>query len=89
MRAAVGLVCVLSLVSGGAAERWGYDNQEPASVTLESPDGRVALAIAGTDGRLSFRITRAGQTAIEPSPLGIVVDGANLGEGAAVGRIER
>ena len=89
MRAAVGALCVVSLLSGdGVAER-ARTTQGRAFATIESPDRKLTLAIDATDGRLSYRITRAGTIAIEPSPLGIVVDGANLGDGAVPGRIER
>ncbi len=59
-------------------------------VLLRSPDKDVALRIApGDGGRLTHSITLAGRPVIEPSALGIRLDGVDLGQGAALGRVER
>jgi alpha-glucosidase len=56
---------------------------------LESPDGRVALVIErGEKGQLTWRATLDGQPVIEPSALGLVVDGVNLGADAAISRAD-
>ncbi len=60
------------------------------TVSIASPDKRVSLTIAvERDGRLTWRATLDAKTVIEPSALGIVVDGADLGRGAAIVRSER
>jgi alpha-glucosidase len=56
---------------------------DPSAFTLESPDRRVAVTMTSGD-RLRYRITFRGATVIESSPLGIVVDGQDLGEGAVI-----
>jgi alpha-glucosidase len=58
-------------------------------VELDSPDGAVRLAIVAEGGRLTFAIDRAGRPALAPSDLGLVVDGVDLGQGAAIGEVER
>jgi alpha-glucosidase len=82
MRAALAAVGVLSLAFAPAV-------QDRRPVTIESPGGKLALAIHATDGRLSYAIAQGGKLAIAQSRLGIVVDGANLGERARMGEIER
>jgi alpha-glucosidase len=59
-------------------------------VLLRGPDGDVALRVGpGDGGRLVYSVTLAGRPAIEPSPLGIRLDGLDLGQGATLGRVER
>jgi alpha-glucosidase len=54
-------------------------------VTVTSPDGTVAIVIdVDGKGQLVWRATMNGSPIIETSPLGIVVDGTNLGAGAEV-----
>ena len=55
---------------------------------LASPDGAVRLEIDAAGGRLTFAIGRAGTPAIARSDLGLIVDGVNLGRGAAIGAAE-
>ena len=69
----------VTLAPGGGAQ---------APATVSSPDRALALTILPADGRLTWSV-RAGQAAvIEPSALGILVDGVDLGQGATLGRIE-
>ncbi len=59
-------------------------------VVLLSPEKGVALRVAPDEGgRLRFSATLAGRPVIELSPLGIRVDGVDLGQGATLGRVER
>lgn len=59
------------------------------AVRVESPDASIRLGLAAPGGRLTHEVTLGGRPAIERSRLGIVVDGVDLGEGAAIGRVER
>jgi alpha-glucosidase len=54
--------------------------QSSAQVTLTSPSGNVSATIS-VDGtaRLQYALNRQGGTVLEPSPLGITVDGVDLG----------
>ncbi len=56
--------------------------------TLTSPDGKVAAYVGVSDGRLVLGIRRDGKTVLEPSPLGVTVDGADLGENVELGASE-
>ena len=59
-------------------------------VVLSSPDESVALRVVPEEGgRLRYSVTLAGKAVIEPSPLGIRVDGQDLGQGSTLGRVER
>jgi len=51
------------------------------SHTLTSPDGKVAAMISINDGRLVYQVSLAGKTMVAPSPLGVTVDGVDLGGG--------
>src|ERR1017187_843716 len=57
-------------------------------VTVASPDGHVQFVLALADGRLQYTVTFNSKTVIAASPLGIVVDGVNLAEGAQIGASE-
>jgi alpha-glucosidase len=60
-----------------------------APTQVASPDRRIILSTSpDTDGRLAWTVTAGGTTIIEPSPLGIVVDGVNLGQGSSVAGVE-
>ena len=62
----------------------------PAPVSVTSPDGKVAIVIAvGDAGQLTWRASIDGKPVIEPSAMGIVVDGVNLGIGVDIQKTER
>jgi alpha-glucosidase len=49
---------------------------------IGSPDGTIRVVLDRTpDGQLTWGVTSKGQQVIEPSTIGIVVDGVNLGAG--------
>ena len=56
------------------------------SATVDSPGKRVQIALDAAGGKLSYRVTVRGQSAVEPSALGLTVDGQNLGANALLGR---
>jgi alpha-glucosidase len=58
-------------------------------LSVESPDKQIRLAVFEQAGSLRFRVSLDGQPAIEPSALGILVDGLDLGKGTRIGRVER
>ncbi len=59
------------------------------TVSVASPDKKVRLEVTMETG-LVHRLTLLGRPVIETSPLGIVVDGVNLGEGPTrLARLER
>jgi hypothetical protein len=60
---------------------------KPSSPPLTSPDGKVKLTITvAPDGRLTWSASLEQTPVIEPSPLGIVVDGINLGVAVQIDR---
>jgi alpha-glucosidase len=56
-----------------------------SAIRLSSPNGSVSFTLTNDTGQLQFSVSTAGETIIEPSPVGIVVDGANLGDGVEIG----
>ena len=61
----------------------------PAAITKQafaSPGGMVTLGVdvSGKDGRLAVSGKNDGKVFLEPSPLGVIVDGVDLGRGAKV-----
>ena len=57
---------------------------------LASPDGSIALTVsASKDGRITWTVTLDGRPVIEQSPLGVLVDGVDLGRAATFVRTER
>lgn len=61
----------------------------PASVPVASPDGRLKLTMVVAKGRLQYDVAFRGAAVIEPSPLGLLVDGVDLGQGVEVDRVEQ
>ncbi len=59
------------------------------SVTVASPDGKVQAIVSDTAGKLSYRVTVDGQAILNPSPIGMRVDGVELGEDAVIGAVAR
>jgi len=59
-----------------------------STLQLESPNGvvRVQISVAPT-GRLSWSLEQAGAGVFDTSPLGITVDGVDLGTGVTVGEV--
>ena len=57
---------------------------QPANTS--SPNNRVQIALDAAGNKLAYRVNVKGQTAIEPSALGVTVDGKNLGENATLGQ---
>jgi len=57
-----------------------------ADVTVASPDGKVRFVLSSSaQAHLQYTVTFNSKNIIEPSPLGIVVDGADLADGAQIG----
>ena len=46
--------------------------------SLQSPDGHCSIAVMLDQGRLSYQVSRAGQTVLPPSPLGLRRDDDDL-----------
>jgi alpha-glucosidase len=59
------------------------------AVRIESPGGDVRLSLSVAQGRLVQTVSLRGGAVIERSPLGIEVDGVDLGQGVSLGAVER
>jgi alpha-glucosidase len=55
-----------------------------ANHVLESPNGNVAANVFEDAGHLSIKVARNGETVLLPSPIGMVLDGVDLGENANI-----
>ncbi len=53
-------------------------------VDIASPGGNVAASFFMEDARLKYSIDLTGAPAVLPSPLGIIIDGNDLGDNAAI-----
>jgi alpha-glucosidase len=83
MRCAAALIVV-------AAARCAVDAAAPSAdrVLVISPRSQLRFELRVVDGRLSHTVVRDGTTVIEPSALGIAIDGVNLGEAVEIGAID-
>jgi len=69
-------LCVLSQVALGAGE-----------VVVSSPAGTVSMTVGvNVQGQLYYRLSEGDRVVIEPSPLGITIDGVRLGRGVSLGK---
>lgn len=53
-------------------------------LTVESPDGRLAVAVDNDGGRATYSITYDGKTMMEPSALGLLADIGDFSSGLSV-----
>src|SRR5690242_4706231 len=59
------------------------------TVTVASPNRQVEFRLSSNAaGQLRYTVMFRGRAAIEDSPIGITVDGVNLGGGAQIGKAE-
>lgn len=75
---------LLTLATCPAAE-----NESAAPLALASPDGSLVgrIRVDGAAGQgLVWSLSRGGVALVEPSPLGITVDGTPLGQGVRLGK---
>lgn len=56
-----------------------------ANLGITGPGRRVSAEFTEASGRLVYSVTLAGVTVIEESPLGVIVDGVDLGREASIG----
>ncbi|WP_322966289.1 glycoside hydrolase family 97 protein [Sphingomonas fuzhouensis] len=59
------------------------------TVTIASPDGKVQALLSDDGGKLQYRVTVDGRPILSPSPLGMRVDGMELGDAARIGTVQR
>lgn len=57
-------------------------------VTIKSPDGHVRLLIKTDHGVLTYSVTLNNSIAIEPSPMGLVINGKKLGTDVSLGKTQ-
>lgn len=61
----------------------------PVKVTaFTSPNGKVAARVGVSEGRLALEVKRDGKPVLDPSPLGITLDGKDLGADVEIGNVE-
>jgi alpha-glucosidase len=82
------IVTLATLLIGLSPAPAPQGRRSSGPVLLSSPRKQIAISISAIGGRLTWSVTLAGQAVIEPSSLGIVVDGQDLGDGAAIARTE-
>ena len=81
------LLAAMTVLGVTAAAQGPASQPSRSSSPLTSPDGRVKLAITvNASGQLTWSASLEQTPVIEPSPLGIVIDGTNLGAGVRIGR---
>ena len=76
---------VLFLLALGAPPQGG---KSLGPVQLSAPRKQLGISVASVAGRLTWTVTLTGKAVIEPSDLGIVVDGEDLGRGTVITRAE-
>src|SRR2546429_9141964 len=72
-------------------KKWRTGNPDD-TLAISSPNGTVEFRVLPGNERpprLHFDITFRSRPVIEASPLSMVVDGVDLGQGVAVGKVER
>jgi alpha-glucosidase len=87
MRLVIIATTALCLADTGSAQK----RDSPGPVEIAAPAGGIAVRVfpaPDRGARLMWQVTMRGQPVIEPSRLGIVVDGQDLGDGAAITHAE-
>jgi alpha-glucosidase len=67
-----------------------WSSMAPAAspVEVRSPDGRVRFELIAGGDHLSYAVRMGDRIVLEPSRLGILVDGVDLGRSAELGKVE-
>src|SRR5256885_15027969 len=78
-----------ALVARGLApavfRRWA--ESPPDSIRVSSPNGAIDLQLHhGIEHHLTYAVSFQNRPMIEPSPLGILLDGVDLGQGVEAGK---
>jgi alpha-glucosidase len=61
----------------------GFDG---TTVTINSPNGKIKIEVrADANDQLTWSVQREGQPVLAPAPLGLIVDGNNLGQSVMLG----
>ncbi|MGA2118472.1 MAG: glycoside hydrolase family 97 catalytic domain-containing protein [Bryobacteraceae bacterium] len=77
----IGILCLLALFC--------LSLPAVADVTVASPDGRVRFVLSqSAQAHLEYTVTFNTKNIVDPSPLGIVVDGVDLAGGARIGNVQ-
>jgi alpha-glucosidase len=59
-------------------------------VTLDSPNGKITIVVAvDAQEQLTWSVHREGKTVLTPAPLGLIVDGKDLGQKITLGDAKR
>lgn len=61
----------------------------PAPVTVTSPDGKIKLVIDSKGGTLFYHVNFKSAQVIEPSMLGLIIDGKTIGTDAVMGKVTK
>ena len=77
------LFCAWSLLVCGVATARGQGGQTPGSVTVKSPDGKIALTVS-TGAQMTYTVAWDARAVVKDAVLGISVDSRNLGLNARV-----
>ena len=65
---------------------WGLPTVTAAPVTVGSPNGTIKIEIqTDASGQLTWSVQRQDKPLLAPAPLGLTVDGKDLGQSAALG----
>ncbi|MBC8052474.1 MAG: glycoside hydrolase family 97 N-terminal domain-containing protein, partial [Sphingobacteriaceae bacterium] len=82
-------IILIACVSGSFSISYAQSKSTPKTATLASPDGAITLSVSSPGGELKFAIKHKGTTVIEPSRLGLVVNGKSFGTNAAISGSEQ
>ncbi|MBC7912544.1 MAG: glycoside hydrolase family 97 catalytic domain-containing protein [Pyrinomonadaceae bacterium] len=77
-------IILIACISGSFSILYAQSKSFPKLTTLTSPDGAITLSVLSPDGELKFAIKHKGITVIEPSRLGLVVNGKSFGTNASI-----
>jgi alpha-glucosidase len=72
---------LIGLLIGWTLNNQSTLNNQHSTIHVASPNGLGFDLSRSSDGRLTYTVKMGDHFVIEPSPLGIVVDGKNLGDG--------
>ena len=81
----IAISALLAIACSSGVARAGTD-----TIVVRSPDNRLAVTVSVTaEGRLAYAVDADGGPVLAKSPLGLTVDGVDLGLGAKIGEPKR
>ncbi|NLX25922.1 MAG: glycoside hydrolase family 97 protein [Lentisphaerae bacterium] len=79
--------CVSMVLSGAGCSALSSTSGNPNAVSVSSPDKSIKISVqSNAEGQLTWMVVRKDKTIVAESPLGLTVDGIDIGKAVTLGK---